>query len=291
MLELGVGADLLRAAGWLYVCVALAALTLAVWLPPTLWTKSLGAIAVIGVFGVIPVSTYLEAKAKSDAFKARYEVAAAKFKKLCETAGDKIYRTVENVEGIRLVKTLPEERRTTDPMWEAAAFAHEGQGASYITSFLLFETHLDSVKQVGGGHLTSQPSPNPGYKFVEVTLNQSNKVDRYSLKLDEQRKVLLPHKEPSVNPAARYGVSVEDLPETRDPTNWIAGGRIQITDLVTNEIVGEHRRFAFDPGLGSRAGQRQQWLFADPCPERSTKPFRTRFIVDQVLKPIRGDSK
>lgn len=291
MLELGVGADLLRTVGGLYLLVALVALVLAVWLPPKLWAKGLSAIAVIGGFGAIPVSSYLEAKTKADAFKAKYEVAAAKFKKLCETAGDKIYKTVDNVEGIKLTKMLPEERQTTDPAWKAAAFAHEGQGTSYINSFLLFETHLDSVKQAGGGHLTSQPSPNPGYRFVEVASNQSNQVDKYSLKMDEQRKVLLPYKEPTVASEARYGVSVEDLPEARDPANWIAGGRIQIADLVTNEIIAEHRRFAFDPELGSTAGQRQQWLFADTCPGRSTKPFRTRFIVDQVLKPSKENTK
>lgn len=314
MLELGVGADLLRAAGWFYVCVAFVALMLALWLPPTLWSKSLSAIAVIGVFGAIPVSTYLEAKAKSDAFRARYEVAAAKFAKLCETAGDTIHRTVDNVEGIRIIKWVNPERLTTNPAWEAAAFVRASASEDYATPFLLYEEVPHPPEQARRGSLVHLPTPNRGYSYVEVAAKEANeinkrvlamrgrthvdltedgtgKTNRFVLKMEAIRGTLWPNLETGVAPSAGYGVSVEDLPEARDLSNWIAGGRIRVIDLKTGEVMAEHRRFAFDPGMGSTAGGRQQWLFADSCPSPNGAPFKVRFFVDQVLKPTKEASK
>lgn len=285
MLELGVGADILRTIGWLYLAAALTGVLLALWLPRRWRVKVLAAVAVLSVFAYFPVTNYFHTKARADAYKVKYDAAAAIFKKLCETAGDKVYRTVENVEGIRLTKMFLPESRTTDPAWEAAAFAHGLIGPSYTSTFLEFEQVRTPPNLLFRGNLNYEPSRIPGYRFVEVPTKDVDKFNRYSLKFDERLKRLGVSKETDQPPAARYSVSVEDLPQYRDIQRWIAGGLIQVRDLKTNEVLAEHRRFAFDPALGSTAGQRQQWLFADTCPTPSVRPFEVRFFVDQVLKP------
>ena len=227
---------------------------------------------------------------RNAAWQAKKNAAQALFNERCKSAGEKIFKTVENVEGIRLTKMFSTESRTTDPAWEAAAFAREA-GLGYVDSFLWYEDVRDPPNPLFRGNLTSNQTQNPGYRFVEVSTGDPDKFDRYSLKYDERLKRLRSFKESGYPPTARYSVSVEDLPQHRDLQNWIAGGFIQIRDIQSNEVIAEHRRFAFDPALGSTAGQRQQWLFADTCPIPSTRPFEVRFFADQVIKPSKELSK
>ena len=291
MLELGVGADLLRSIGWLYLAVAVVAAALAMRSAKSTRGKIFSAAVVLAAFGFLPVTNYFQAKAQAEAYKQKYDAAAAIFKKLCETAGDKIYKTVENVDGIRLTKMFSTEDRTTDPAWEAAAFAKAFAGPDYISSLLWFEEIRSPPDARRRGSLTSTPTPVSGFRFVEVPTSDPGKFDQYSLKYDDEYKRLRPFKEAGRPSSARYSVSIEDLPQHRDLKNWIAGGLIQIRDIQSSEVIAEHRRFAFDPALGSTAGQRQQWLFADACPIPAVRPFEVRFFADQVIKPSKEYSK
>lgn len=281
----------LAAIGWIYLLFALSVAGVVWKLASPLPIKITGVIFVLGLFAYWPTAEILEKRREGAEFKAKYDVAAAIFNEHCKNAGDKIYKTVENVEGIRLVKFLPEERRTSDPTWEGAAFTSESGREFYIFSFLWYETNLDSIKQSGGGQLVPEQTPVPGFRFVEIPEGNHGKVNRYTYKWEDTRRKFVLHREADVTPAARYAVGIEDLPEIRDSKNWIAGGRIQIIDLKTNELIAEHRRFTFDRRMGSSSGGRQQWLFADHCPKPQFKPFKVRFFVDQVLKPIKENSK
>lgn len=63
----------------------------------------------------------------------------ALYEEKCKTvAGEKIYRTVPDVEGIVLLKVRPQagDREWADPMWPGAAFALESRADEYITTFL-----------------------------------------------------------------------------------------------------------------------------------------------------------
>ncbi len=74
-------------------------------------------------------------KKERDKAVSRYQTAKALFDEKCKTAGEKIYRTVDNVEGITLLR-VPKPYRNAyayDPMWEEAAMK---QSTEYIISFL-----------------------------------------------------------------------------------------------------------------------------------------------------------
>lgn len=78
----------------------------------------------------------------------KYKEAEAVFNEQCKTAGEKIYRTVDNVEGIMLLKVVPEstvsaDARSHDPMWKYAALQLESPNKKFIGSFLSKYTYVD----------------------------------------------------------------------------------------------------------------------------------------------------
>ena len=76
----------------------------------------------------------------------RVKAGRALWEEKCRTvAGEKIYRTVENVEGILLMKLRragPSEE-LSDPNWPGAAFATERTDGAYIETFLGYEHSSD----------------------------------------------------------------------------------------------------------------------------------------------------
>ena len=81
--------------------------------------------------------------AKYNEQKEKYEQAKAVFDEQCKKAGEKIYRTVDNVDGIILLKVWGENDTgksyhalVNDQMWEYAAWGGSGD-RTYIGRFLL----------------------------------------------------------------------------------------------------------------------------------------------------------
>ena len=69
-----------------------------------------------------------EMQAKAEARQKEYLESKAIFEERCKSAGEKIYQTVENVEGITLLN-IPEDSPQSsynDPMWENAVFSWGG---------------------------------------------------------------------------------------------------------------------------------------------------------------------
>ena len=100
---------LLAALGWLYWLLALALVLLALWWPKRWWVKLVSAAVVLcaGIYPVFvrPVEKRVEAaNQEQERFKARLDAAMALFEQRCKTAGEKITRPVENVEGVVWMK-------------------------------------------------------------------------------------------------------------------------------------------------------------------------------------------
>lgn len=68
----------------------------------------------------------------------KYKEAEAVFNEQCKKAGEKIYRTVDNVEGIMLLKIIPNysDSENYNPMWAYAALKGEAIEEDFIKSFL-----------------------------------------------------------------------------------------------------------------------------------------------------------
>lgn len=297
MLELGAGADILRALGWLYVGLMALLILAVLWFPRHWWQKTIGMVAVLLIF-VGPA--WIKSQQRShlvDQYKAKYEMAQKLFAERCKSAGEKIYRKVEDVEGVLLTNTRGtfSIENYRDPNWAYAGFPGESSGSQYIMEFLFY-----NIPASGKALRSLGPTPGGmrGYSFVDVEVNGirqryrlrdqsdyslvgfSDPVDRYGLRAPASKVV-----------STRYSISYENLNDSEARALWIAGGRIQVMDLETKEVLGEFVRYSFDPGLGDTSGERLAWLFSHQCPLSSYggRTGHIRSFVEQVIRPKQGD--
>ena len=281
--------ELLKLTGWSYVVICVIVLLVAVRLPKSGWGKAIAAAVVIGLASILPLQAKKEidqSQVNADEFKVRYAKAKALFDERCKTAGKKIYKTVEGVEGIQLLKVREYVGSAEEQFVASAAAAHESTGDFYIRSFLLYER--DDDKFSGRALVTDlNTSKLPGYRFVDVVDVKDQKRYRYTLASDTRVK-----REETTASAPRYGVTFDDINDPSEREYWVAGSTVKVIDLKTQETLGEFKRYVIEPGQGSRAGQRTPWLFAEGCNMKTSYGRdSTRLFTDQVLKPIKELSK
>lgn len=250
-----------------------------------------------------------------EAAQAQMAQGKALFEEKCRTvAGEKIYRKVENVEGIVLLKVRPErgDKELSDRMWPGAAFARESTGDWYITSFLGYE-HSSSQKgepvaTQRRGYITPEyrpdnPSNLPGYRYVDVIDEKDGKRYRYTGSTKEvtrissiliggdgkpfRTKAFVLEKTTAPDPSPRYGVTFEDhvIPEER--MLGLASSTVKVLDLQTGEVLGEMIRYAWSPSGPSRTNP-VPWLTAYRCPDHAVGTGEaSRKFVDQILIPAK----
>ncbi len=240
-----------------------------------------------------------------EATKARMTAGRALFEQKCASvAGEKIYRKVENVEGLLLMKVRPPagDAQWSNRDWPGAAFARETTGDSYITSFLGFEYASnpagrdDPITPNNRGYINTDRRSGglPGYRWVEVFDEKDGQRFRYGLiykprptsKIGHIDAILDKAPSPALTPP-RYGVTYEDhvIPEER--YLGVASSTVKVLDLQTQEVLGEMIRYAWSPGAPSRVNP-SPWLTAYRCPDHATGTSgATRKFVDQVLIPAK----
>lgn len=280
----GYARDLFRAIGIMYWLLCAFGLLLALWLPKGVLSKVIAVAVVVGLASILPFKAKQEnvvQQTKVDEFKQRYDKAKALFDERCKSAGEKIYRTVEGVEGLLLLKKRDSDYAANEanPLWADAALPREPKGDWYIISFLGWEQSQNG----NPGVVNIVPTNFPGYRFVDVA-GADNKVQRYALAQNESsasgwsKLVQIPQD----NRKAKYAVDFVNPINAEDRKHWVAETIITITEIASGEMLAERRSFAFEPGLGSNAGQRQPWGFAVGCPRM--EPDTTQRFVKRVLK-------
>ena len=214
--------------------------------------------------------------AEEDAeWRKRYEPAKARFDQLCQNAGEKIYRTADNVDGILLLKVRGDDEKyqsnrynpLKDQMWEDAAVESEFDREAYIEEFLLPYT-----------------SSFPRYIYADV-LQKNGLVIRYSRQREDQNWVM--DQQPTPHPRARYAVTYENDISWENRKHWIAGTTIKIIDTQTNELMAEKTMYAFVPELGYSKFEQNpnpwgRWM---RCPMESEFKQRTVTFAIKVLIP------
>jgi len=284
MLELGIGADIVRGIGLLIWLAFFACLAFALWIGKNRRNKVMGAVLVTLLF-IAPAAPGIYRMA---VYKHNYAKAKALFDERCKTAGEKVMRRVEGVDGVLLLKIRPPYANASshDPMYPGAALIDESGGDEYIKTFLKYERPRVAGKR---SELTEEPTPLPGYRYVDVVDPTDGKRYRYTASIEKLpfgQKLRLDRVEaPSLQP--RYAVTYDDLVASEDRKYWIAATTTKIVDTSDNSIIATSTLYAMEPGQGSPDGGRQPWTFAQRCP-RSFGSGATRYFVDQVLQPIQG---
>jgi len=220
-----------------------------------------------------------KAAEKEAEWRKRYEPAKARFDQLCQNAGEKIYRTADNVDGILLLKVRGDDEKyqdsfynpRKDQMWEDAAVESEFDREAYIEEFLLPYT-----------------SSFPRYIYADV-LQKNGLVIRYSRQREDQNWVMEQQLTP--HPRARYAVTYENDISWENRKHWIAGTTIKIIDTKTNELMAEKTMYAFVPELGySKFEQNPNpWGRGMRCPsgesefEQRTVTFAIKVLIPSNL--------
>lgn len=195
-----------------------------------------------------------------DPAAATRERAFARWQERCKSAGVFIRRTVENVEGIALLK-LRTANNFDDQFGLEDPYGRDSIGDEYLRNFLQ------------GFH---QP-PRVGYRWVEVR-SPDGQVYRYTGRLEEPWQTdksflqgytrLVMDRTPVASFTARYGVTFDDISTREDRELWIAGSSLKVIDLETRAVIAERVGYMVDAMQGDRTRQRSPWLFAadNACP-------------------------
>ena len=250
----------------------------------------------------------------------RQAKAIAMWQERCKTAGEKIHKTVENVEGIYLMKlrttnNFGDQFKLDDP------YGSDLPGDGYIKSFLRGHYLAGRDIEIPAGY-----PPRIGYVYVEAIDPKDGQRYRYTAAKTAVRKMdatapnvqvdlkrdpnfdlniyeFLLAKVPAPGPTPRYGVTYDDISTHEEREYWIAGSSLKVVDLQTNEVIAERKGYMVDWAQGSRAGGRSPWLLAanSACPDfyrnyqglmaeqrrhaSSAQDYQTLDFVEKVLKP------
>jgi hypothetical protein len=246
---------------------------------------------VIALTSILPIQGLQEIRAqqaKADEFKQRYEKAKALFDERCKTAGEKIYRTVEGVEGVFLMNLRNESVNFSDQYKQNDPYGYSGTGDDYIKLFIRGRSTVPTTigktvdsKNIVTYNYAEAPSPD-GKGFVRYTTitpkEDSERITRNGGGTVPITKTMVSQR------SAKFGVAWSDISTKQDRDYWIAGGSLKIVDLSNNEVIAERIGYMFDKGLGNTAGGRSPWAFArdNACPTLDEKNF---YFFDRVLKP------
>ncbi len=288
------------------------------------WVKVPAGLLVAGVLIGWPVKWLLAERARDAAATARYQAAAAHFEMRCKTAaGEKILRTVDDVEGLLLLKVRPERFNPYDQNAEDP-YGQDLEGDAYIKSFLdgrnakgrLVENFPhDPADRYLEPWKRHRIAVKWGYRYVDAVDPKDGKRYRYTATVKEVKRKDLSapmvqqemrtnpnftpsifgfvlEREPAPDPPPRYGVTYEDITTPEERAVWIAGSSLKVIDLHTHEVIAERIGYLFDRGMGSKGGARAPWEQARKwsCPQ-APRFAQAREFVEKVLRIKQGDDR
>lgn len=219
----------------------------------------------------------------------------AVFEELCKTAGEKIYRTADNVEGVTLLKVWDGESiHKEDKLWKYAGLPGQYGKDGYIKGFLEWEVEIIPNGYPRYREMLFQPErQNHPYilhgKYSYVDVKQKDETFlRYQLDKnhkEDYKMISVPIKTPS-----RYAVTFENpiVPEERE--HWIVHTRATVIDLQDNTVMATKDWYSFESQQGY--GRYSMWVTADTCPELGiTTADPIRLFVGNVLKYKTGEQQ
>ena len=275
---------------WLFVCLLIPK-------GHKWWVGILASIAVMSVF-IVPIAKVDTQEKQENAVKEeKFLAAKAVYDARCKNAGYKIYKTVEDVEGVTLLNQWPDEKRKTDQMWEYAGLPKAFGGDVYIESFLSWrewDYQIDDFTLAGQSFISNQhniPQKEDeisrykfinGYQYVDVLQKQN--YMRYQFKNLYRLKDM---GTTAIKKPSRYTVEFENpiIPEERKI--WIATTKAYVKDSKTGELLGEATWHSFHGPQGEiKYSGTGVWDRAKVCPDIANMQHESiQYFVLKVLKP------
>lgn len=211
------------------------------------------------------------------------------FDHLCKTeAGEFIYRTVENVEG--LYQMRPRTEAADDELEHLYTledpYGHtngEATGIEFLfvepNRYQFFEMALMKDRKLRMGNQFLDPS------YLKMPEAKAG-YERYSGYDGRKTKTMI--KEFDTTLRSRYGFTWRGITRPHDRELGIAGGELIALDLQTNEVLGVRRGYIRSRSMKNLTGI--WWLTGRTCPEYNYRHRNKDFdfsywFVGKVLKP------
>jgi hypothetical protein len=275
----------------LFYWIAIAAvLAVVLWFPKKWWHKTGLSVLALAAFSYLPAK---EGQKNYEAHQYR-KAAWAHFKKRCdENAGEKIYKTAENVEGIYLMRPRPKatEAQLRDQYWMGDPYGYRHGVNWQDTQVFPFLWNLNE----SGGPVTTL-TERTGFKFIEAPdPSKTSPVDGSftQYRLDPESRKLI--ETTASKRQSIYGITWEDISTREDRDLWVAGSKFQIVDLLSKEVVAERIGYLIESGFGStgQGGARTAWdaatVSGSACPPFERFALIDRLFVEKVLKPSKRE--
>ena len=249
-----------------------------------------------------------EMQAKAEARQKEYLESKAIFEERCKSAGEKIYQTAENVEGITLLNVPEDSPQSSynDPMWENAALPWSGTEEEYIKKFLFWEIRYDNNSMIDlktvdprpsaretqirlWGHptnMTGSQKAYRGYRYIDVK-QKDKRFLRYRFPDDKDRKDKDTLLIQAIERPSRYALEYKPIVDPEDRKHWVAGLTVNIYDLQTHTLMATKTWYALNPSQG-HAYQTDEWSGVEACPDEKVIQY-VRFFVNRVIQPKQGD--
>ena len=263
------------------------------------WTGVLGTAAAAALFVSPMFKQNAKAQKKNQALqirKEKYLAAKAVFYERCKDAGFKVYRTVENVEGVTLLNVWHFEPRNEDQMWEYAGLPHAFGDDAYIRSFLMWrmwDYQINDFAHHGQGFITNKPSIPPkedeinrykyinGFQYVDVLQNQT--FQRFQFKNPYELRDI---SSAAITKPSRYTIEFENPVIPADRAIWLATTKAVIKDSKTGELLGEATWHSLHGGQGiKKYSTTGIWDRARVCPDIANSQMEP--IQDFTLKVLK----
>jgi len=306
-----------------YVVLYLIVIALILWRAKGGPTKAIWAALVSVIFAVPIVLLAFESKqaatevaAKNAEYLAKYEPAKAIFDKLCkEQSAPIIKRTVEDVEGVLLLKVRPAaayggETEKNVPDWPEAAIPEFGRLTSkqsqgfperFLNVWRFFDlpvgnppTPFKAWTEYGNVGSIRDAGWRKGFAYVDVLQSDGVSRSRYTGTIDESKTDhpfpgLRVTSAPATPSAPRYGVTFEDNLDPALRKHWIAGIRVMVLDTQINEIISEQYFWTWESGFGA-TGQVQPWSTNIKTCFPATNKSQAMALIYTTLNPKQGGS-
>ena len=266
------------------------------------WIGGLATVLVVSSFSLPIFKSIQKDKQKVVVKNEKYLAAKTVFDERCKDAGYKIYKTVEDVEGVTLLNVWQDDPRNEDQMWEYAGLPSAFGDDAYIRSFLMWrkwDYQINDFAHHGQGFVRNKPNIPPkadeinrynyinGFQYVDVWQVadwQNQGYQRYQFKdfydLDEITTTAI--KKPS-----RYTVEFENPIIPEDRKIWLATTKAFIKDQQTGELLGEATWHSLHSGQGiKKYSTTGIWDRATVCPSiANSQDGPIQYFVLKVLKP------
>jgi hypothetical protein len=209
------------------------------------------------------------------------------FEALCKAeAGEFIYRTVDNVEGVYQIR--PRRLASGDALQDRYVMEDpygytEQEAVLPVFMFLRYYATFETKKSRNPGGFSLHPSWSERAPNDEV-------YERFSAY--DERDTSKTKKEFVAKPGSRYGLSWRGITRPHDRELGIAGGELLASEILSGELLGIRRGFARSGDARGRGGF--NWETADVCPKlpefrRNKGLYFSPTFVRKVLKPAPRD--